>query len=104
MTRPQQRPRRADSRGMTAFAAQAATDAYLAETVLSAAPEELPLLLFDGALRFLRRAQAVVGGEPAALGREIGRVQAIVDELNASLDVERGGEIARNLRDLYVFT
>lgn len=89
---------------MSAHAAQSATDAYLAESVMSAPREELPLLLFDGALRFLGRARALAAeGSPEALGRQIARAQAVVDELNVSLDLEQGGEIARNLRDVYVF-
>ena len=89
---------------MSAYPAQIAGEAYLVETVMSAPPEELPLLLLDGALRFLARAETLAGdGDPAGLGRHIGRAQAIVNELNASLDVSRGGEIATNLRELYVF-
>ncbi|RDI76006.1 fliS: flagellar protein FliS [Gaiella occulta] len=89
---------------MSAHAAQLATDAYLAETVKSARREELPLLLFDGALRFLGRAQALAAqGSAEAFGHQIARAQAVVDELNVSLDLEQGGEIARNLRDIYVF-
>ncbi len=38
-----------------------------------------------------------------AKGRYIDRAQDIINELNAVLDMESGGEIAANLRKLYVF-
>lgn len=38
-----------------------------------------------------------------AKGRYINRAQDIINELNAVLDMESGGEIAANLRKLYVF-
>ena len=36
-------------------------------------------------------------------GRKLGRVQAIVLELSVSLDRSAGGEIARNLAELYAY-
>ena len=36
-------------------------------------------------------------------GRYINRAQDIIYELNAVLDMEKGGEIAANLRSLYCF-
>jgi len=38
-----------------------------------------------------------------AKGRYIDRAQDIINELNAVLDMESGGEIAANMRKLYVF-
>jgi flagellar protein FliS len=38
-----------------------------------------------------------------AKGRYINKAQDIIDELNAVLDIEIGGEIATNLRKLYCF-
>lgn len=38
-----------------------------------------------------------------AKGRYIGRAQDVITELNAVLDVDAGGEIAANLRKLYLF-
>jgi flagellar protein FliS len=63
-------------------------------------------MLYDAALRSIQRAvdcldQGVRGFE-AANGSII-RAQDIVGELMVSLDMERGGDIARNLFGLYTF-
>jgi flagellar protein FliS len=40
-------------------------------------------------------------GETAPKAEQLSRAVAIIDTLNGLVDLERGGEIARNLRDLY---
>jgi flagellar protein FliS len=42
-------------------------------------------------------------GDYEAKGRYINKAQNIINELNAILDMEKGGEIALNLRKLYLF-
>ena len=42
-------------------------------------------------------------GNHEAKGRYISRAQDIINELNAVLDIDAGGEIAANLRKLYCF-
>lgn len=72
----------------------------------TASPGQLVLMLFDGAIRFLEQA---LGGfdydDPGefnlTINNNIQRAQAIVDELNNSLDMARGGEFAQRLRGLY---
>ena len=60
------------------------------------------MLLYDGALQALNRAEhAIATGKPP--GPAIGKALAIVGELRASLDCERGGDIAGNLFALYGF-
>jgi flagellar secretion chaperone FliS len=78
--------------------------AYHHNAVATAAPEQLVVMLFDGALRFSRRAVAAyeAGQRPQAT-QAIARVTSIVNELNATLDLEAGGDIARNLRSIYGF-
>ncbi|NLH15487.1 MAG: flagellar export chaperone FliS [Phycisphaerae bacterium] len=64
----------------------------------------LIVLLYDGAIKFLR--QAVVNlqaNDFQAKGRNIRKAQDIILELNTVLDMENGGEIASNLRSLYNF-
>ncbi|MCW2974492.1 MAG: Hpt protein [Thermoleophilia bacterium] len=79
-------------------------DAYRVNAVETASPEQLTLMCYDGALRFMRRAaKALEDGDLAGANNATGRAQAIINELNVTLDMERGGEIARNLRDLYLF-
>jgi flagellar protein FliS len=78
--------------------------AYHHNAVATAAPEQLVVMLFDGALRFSRRAvSAFEAGQLPQATQAIGRVTSIVNELNATLDTEAGGEIARNLRSIYGF-
>lgn len=78
--------------------------AYHHNAVATAAPEQLVVMLFDGALRFSRRAvTAFEAGQLPQATQAIGRVTSIVNELNATLDTEAGGEIARNLRSIYGF-
>lgn len=79
-------------------------NAYRTNAVETASPEQLTLMCYDGALRFMRRAaRAMEDGDVASASSSIGRAQAIINELNITLDMEAGGEIARNLRDIYLF-
>jgi flagellar protein FliS len=82
----------------------AARSEYLKAAVTTATQEKLVVLLYDGALQALARAdRAIVNGAPRDAGRELGRAMAIVGELRASLDWEAGGDIAKNLFALYGF-
>jgi flagellar protein FliS len=59
-------------------------------------------MLMDGALARIARAQVhLERGEIAEKGRAVGLAIQIIDGLRASLDMERGGEIAANLDRLY---
>ena len=64
----------------------------------------LIILLYEGAISFLNKAEAsLVEEDIAGASNLLNRAQDIIDELNASLNMELGGEIARNLRRLYIF-
>ena len=64
----------------------------------------LIVMLYDGAIKFMKLAiQEIEAGNWAAKGQSLNRAQDILGELNAVLDMEAGGEIARNLRRLYLF-
>ncbi len=68
-------------------------DAYRTNAVETASPEQLTLMCYDGALRFMRRAaKAIDEGDLAEASNATGRAQAIVNELNITLDMEAGGE------------
>ena len=75
----------------------------LETSVTGASPHHLVSLLLDGFVDALSEARGAIqakdmGAKAKALSRAIG----IVDEgLRASLNVEAGGELAVNLRDLY---
>jgi flagellar protein FliS len=80
------------------------TAAYKQQSILTAPPGRLVVMLYDGCLRFLRRAEAAAeAGERPRMTDGVSRATAIIMELNATLDMERGGEIAANLRSLYFF-
>ena len=75
---------------------------YQQAAATTAGPAQLVLMLYDGALIRLEVARdAIEEGRKAAAHEALVRVQAIVDELAVSLDFDRGGEVARNLAELY---
>lgn len=64
---------------------------------------QLIVLLYQGAIRFVGQATlAIEQGRPEQVWEPIRRAQAIVDELNFSLDMDQG-EVAERLRSIYVF-
>jgi flagellar protein FliS len=79
-------------------------DAYRKATVDTSDNVKLVSLLFDGAVNFLKVARGKMEQRDiAGKGIYIGKATAIVGELSSSLNMEGGGEIARNLRRLYDF-
>ena len=61
-------------------------------------------ILFDGAINFIKLGRIkMVERNISGKGFNIGKATAIVSELTSSLNMEEGGEIARNLRRLYDF-
>jgi flagellar protein FliS len=74
----------------------------------TAPPGQLVLMLFDGVLLSLDRAllgftHTDIGERNAAIHNNIQRAVDIIRELNCSLDVEAGGQLADTLRNLYAF-
>lgn len=81
----------------------AASKAYAENSVLSAPPGRLVVMLYDGAGRFLGRAAAAAReGDAAATGAALQRTHAILDELLATLDLEQG-PVAEHLQSIYLF-
>jgi flagellar secretion chaperone FliS len=86
---------------MSAYAP--APNVYRESAVLTATPEQLVVMLYDGANRFLTQsAVAMRESRPAIAGEKLRRAEAIIDELLATLDMSVG-EIAQQLQALYVF-
>lgn len=80
------------------------TQQYQQNQVLSASPEQILIMLYDGAIRFTRQAIAGVEEEDRLKKLEgTRRAMAIVTEFANTLDHEVGGEIAENLDALYAF-
>lgn len=77
--------------------------AYRESAVLTASPEQLVVMLYDGALRFLRQSEVAYGeGAWQHGGERMGRAEAIIDELLATLNMD-AGELAERLQAIYVF-
>lgn len=79
--------------------------AYQQSATQTASPAQLVLMLYDGAL--LRIEQAIETlAEPRDLTVAhacITKAQRIVDELEISLDHDRGGDISANLAAIYAY-
>jgi flagellar protein FliS len=74
---------------------------YRQTSVKTASPEQLIVMLYDGALRFLEQARVNIVDDKDP-SEAIGRTQDIIAELMASLD-RSAGQIAENLHLLYEF-
>lgn len=71
------------------------------ENIAAATPDMLTLMLFQGAVRFGGEAQdAIAAGDTAAGAHLVGRVRAIVQELQASLNHD-AGPISGHLASIY---
>jgi flagellar protein FliS len=77
-------------------------DRYLETRVMSASPLELVRMLYDAAQQAVRDARRhLAAGDIAARSGRIFRAIEVLAELSGSLDRGRGGEIARQLAELY---
>lgn len=87
---------------MNAYANQ--MNHYKNSQILNASPEQILIMLYDGAIRFCREAQtAMEEGDLRRQAERISRAMAIVSEFSNTLDHQTGGEIAENLDALYAF-
>ena len=77
-------------------------DAYYQTHVQSRSPLELVVMLYDGALRFLdQAAEAMDRGDMAGKAMALSKAFAILAELQNTLNVKDGGDVARQLDALY---
>jgi flagellar protein FliS len=87
---------------MSAYAA-AAPQAYRDQSVLTAPPEQLVLMLYDGARRFLHQGAVTMReGDLERCNDRLQKAEAIIDELLNTLDMS-AGQIAENLQSLYFY-
>ncbi len=78
--------------------------AYQQNRISTTDPGTILLALYQGAIDFLRRAKVgIETGDVVEKGQCIQKTLAILSEFQTSLDFEAGGEIAKNLDDLYVY-
>ena len=77
---------------------------YLRNQIESASREQLLIMFYDGAIRFVTRAEnAIRDNNIEQRNYCINKASAIVAELSATLDHEIGGQIASDLEALYDF-
>lgn len=80
-----------------------AAQAYFQTQVTTTTQGDLLILLFDGALKFLKQAkERMEAKDYAQKGILISKALDVLAELQASLNAQKGGEIAENLRKLYL--
>jgi flagellar protein FliS len=77
---------------------------YLKTQVTTVDGGKLIVLLYEGAIKFLRKAQeSIEAKDIKQRHNSIVRALNIIDELRNSLNFSQGGEIAKNLQALYLF-
>jgi flagellar protein FliS len=78
---------------------------YKTQEIQTASQEEILILLYDGAIRFLKIAKKAMNAEPRMdiekAHNNLIKAQRIISEFMLSLDMEVGGELAQNLYRLY---
>ncbi len=85
------------------YAAKYTANQYRANSV-NTSPEQLVVMCYDGMIRFLGITEkAIQEGDIQRKVKHVNKVLAIVEELQSTLDFERGGDIAKNLDRLYNF-
>jgi flagellar protein FliS len=81
-----------------------AAQSYLRTKVLTATPEQLQLMLFDGAIRFAEQARMALEKKNFEQSYNLlMRAQKIVQELQGALKPEVAPELCNNLAALYSF-
>ncbi|WP_407398167.1 flagellar export chaperone FliS [Treponema sp.] len=78
--------------------------------VKTASQGKLVVMLYEGAVNNLEKAMALIdptgkiqANNIESYGNYLQKVMDIITELQISLDMDRGGEIAKNLMSLYVY-
>lgn len=79
-------------------------DAYKKTDVMTANRETILLMMYAGAIRFLKKAiEASQAENVNEKGKYIRKTLDIINELRATLNFEVGGELAQSLDSLYVY-
>jgi flagellar protein FliS len=79
-----------------------AIGAYQRTDVMTSEPKRLVLMCYEAAIRNLKIAkEKYLSGDYEAKGRAVQKTQEIIGELSCGLDLEKGGQIARNLQAIY---
>jgi len=77
---------------------------YRKNAVNGSSPLQLVIMLYDGALRFMEGGRhAIAHCDLPKQNDQLQQAQKIVMELMSCLDMEQGGEIAKNLLSIYTY-
>ena len=80
------------------------TSEYFKTKVLTAQPEELQLMLYDGAIRFCEQAVEALGKRELEKSYHlITRAEDIILELHNSIKVDVAPDTCKNMQALYIF-
>ncbi len=83
---------------------QKAAQAYFQTQVATTSQADLLLLLYEGAIKFLKMAKVKIDERDyAEKGILISKAMDVIAELDSSLNVQKGGDLAQNLHHLYFF-
>jgi len=82
--------------------AQRMLSTYRQTEVQSRTPLELVVMLYDGGLAFIHQARAAIERNDIPARRDATtRALAVVSQLQSTLNMEAGGDVARQLDELY---
>lgn len=77
---------------------------YLRDAVMTASPEQLQLMLYDGAIRFANQGrEAIDQGDHEQAYEKLTRAQRIVLEMEQGLNHSVAPELCRRMSALYMF-
>jgi flagellar secretion chaperone FliS len=83
---------------------QSVVNSYQRTQFFTTHPLKLVLMCYEGAIGSLKLARdSYVAGRFEVKADSLQKCYNIIHELNASLDLEKGGECAANLRSLYAY-
>ena len=77
---------------------------YKEISINTASPAKLVVMLYEGAIRFLRQAETHIGNKDfAQKSHSVDRAVAIIQHLQGTLDLDKGGKVAFDLDRLYTY-
>ncbi|GFM31805.1 flagellar export chaperone FliS [Desulfovibrio subterraneus] len=83
---------------------QKAAKAYFQTQVATTSQGKLLLMLYDGCIKFLNQSKVKIEERDyAQKGILISKALDVINELDSSLNAEKGGELAENLHKLYFY-
>jgi flagellar protein FliS len=76
---------------------------YLRNSIETATPLMLIIMLYDEAIKMCALASQDIGINKESVHNKLIKAQKIVTELTVSLNMEAGGEVAENLKSIYIY-